>query len=173
MTDIKIFMLFMLDHISAPIDHTAFISIVSDSTSELSFDYEEALIQLADSGHIISDEINGEKYYMVSEVGKLVARELYDTLDKKFLEKSIRAAGKYVTLSNRGVSIKTSIKETEDKLFVVKLSASDSSSEFINLSLSVKSRMEAERIKANFESKPESVYRGILFAATGMIEYFS
>ena len=32
--------------------------------------------------HIIFDEIDGEKYYMISELGKMVSAELYDTLDK-------------------------------------------------------------------------------------------
>ena len=31
----------------------------------------------------------------------------------------------------------------------------------------------AEKIKKNFEARPNSVYRGILFSATGRIEYIS
>ena len=31
----------------------------------------------------------------------------------------------------------------------------------------------AEQIKKNFEAKPDGVYRGVLFSATGRIEYLS
>ena len=32
---------------------------------------------------------------------------------------------------------------------------------------------EAEQIKTNYEQKPDGVYRGVLFSATGRIEYLS
>lgn len=172
-TDTKVFMLFLLDHISYPIDHSSFIEIVAESTSEITLDYDEALRGLADTGHIIFDEINGERYYMISELGKMVAKELYDTLDKELLEKSLSAAGKYISFSNSGVEVKSFISEREDKRYVITLTANDKEGELMRVSLTVKSRAEAERIKLNFESEPESIYRGILFSATGMIEYFS
>ena len=71
-TDIKIYMLYLLDHIAYPIDHTSLMNIVADSTSEISLEYDDALRQLADSEHIIFDEIDGEKYYMISDLGKMV-----------------------------------------------------------------------------------------------------
>jgi hypothetical protein len=40
-------------------------------------------------------------------------------------------------------------------------------------SLTVNSKAEAEQIKNNYEQKPDGVYRGVLFSATGRIEYLS
>lgn len=173
LTDIKVFMLFLLDHIGYPIDHTSFIDIVSESTSEISLDYDEALRELADSGHIISDTVGGESYYMVSEMGKMVAAELYNTLDRNFLEKSLKAAGKYISFAKGGIRSRASISERADKRFVVTLSVENSEGPLMSASLTVKSLPEAELIKNNFEARPESIYRGLLFSATGRMEYFS
>ena len=61
MTDIKIFLLFILDSVGYPMDHTSMIGIVSDNTDEITFDYDECLRELADDGHLLYDEFEGEK----------------------------------------------------------------------------------------------------------------
>ena len=86
MTDIKVFLLFLLDNIRYPVDHTSLIGLVSENTEKIIFDYDECLRELVDSGHIYFDEYEGERYYMISESGTYVATELYDTLDKEFRE---------------------------------------------------------------------------------------
>ena len=173
MTDIKVFLLFLLDNIGHPIDHSSLITIVAENTDEIIYDYDECLRDLADSGHVLFDEIDGEKYYMISETGRIVSSELYDSLDKEFRERSLRSAIKYISLSRSGARISTSITETEEHRFEVKLEAVDSLGKVMSLSLAVKSRSEAEKIRRNFETKPDMVYRGILFSATGRIEYLS
>ena len=173
LTDIKVYVLFILDHIAYPIDHSTLIEIISESTGEISLEYDNALQGLADSKHINFDEVDGERYYMISELGKMVSAELYDTIDKTLLEKSMRVAGKYISFAESGIKVSSSVKEREDKRFVVNLVASDAEGEIMNMSLSVKSRMEAERIAANYEARPEKIYRGFLVSATGLMEYFS
>ena len=173
LTDIKVYMLYLLDHIAYPVAHSTLIEIVSDATSEISLDYDDALRQLVDSKHIMFDEVDGEKYYMISELGKMVSAELYDTLDGELLEKSLRTAGKYISFVNGGVKTSAVIKERDDRRFVVTLTASDGEGELMKMSLTVKSRSEAERIAANYEARPESIYRGFLVSATGLMEYFS
>jgi hypothetical protein len=173
LTDIKVYMLYLLDHIAYPVDHSTLIEIVSEATGEISLRYDDALQGLADSNHINFDEIDGEKYYMINELGKKVSAELYDSLDAALLENSLRTAAKYISFKGSGVKISTSIKEREDHRFVVNLVVCDGEGEVMNMSLTVKSRMEAERIAANFEARPEKIYRGFLVSATGLMEYFS
>jgi hypothetical protein len=55
----------------------------------------------------------------------------------------------------------------------VTLEANDKWGELMRTSLTVNSLAEAEQIKRNFEAKPDGVYRGVLFSATGRIEYLS
>ena len=92
MTDIKVFILFLLNNIGYPIDHTSVIGMVSENTEELIIDYDECLRSLAEDGHLYSDDYNGETYYMISDTGRMIAAQLYDSIDKEFREKSLRYA---------------------------------------------------------------------------------
>ena len=60
-TDIKIFILFLLDTIRYPVDYTTLWDILYENMPVLSTDYEESLDALTDEGHIIADEIDGER----------------------------------------------------------------------------------------------------------------
>ena len=62
---------------------------------------------------------------MISDKGRLVAAELYDSLDKGFRERSMRLAIKHISLSKSGAGIKAYITETEAKRFRVTLEAYD------------------------------------------------
>ncbi len=173
MMDIKVFLLFLLDNIAHPIDHTTLMAIIMKNVDILSFDYEEALRELVDSEHLYYDEVDGERYYMISDKGRFVASELYDNLDKDFRERSLRLAIKHISLSDSGASLESYITEAEANRYRVTLAASDKYGEIMRTSLVVNSKSEAERIKQNFENKPDGVYRGIFFASTGRLEYFS
>lgn len=173
MTDIKVFLLFLLDNIGYPIEHRTVMNIVEENTGDISLDYEACLTELVDSGHLYFDDLGDEKYYMISDKGRLVASELYDNLDKELREKSLRSAIKHISLSKGGASVKAYITETENKRYKVTMEAHDDSGELMLTSLTVTSLSEAEKIKNNFLQKPDGVYRGVLFSATGRIEYLS
>lgn len=172
-TDLKVFLLFLLDNIRYPIDKTTVLSIIEENTDDISLDYEQCLGELSDSGHLLYDEVEGEKYYMISDKGRAVASELYDNLDAEFRERSLRSAIKHVSLSQSGASISAYIERTESGRYRVTLEANDRYGDLMRTSLTVNSLAEAEQIKRNFESKPDGVYRGVLFSATGRIEYLS
>ena len=63
MTDIKVFILFLLNNIGYPIDHTSVIGMVSENTEELLIDYDECLRELSEDGHLYSDDYGRELYY--------------------------------------------------------------------------------------------------------------
>lgn len=172
-TDLKVFLLFLLDNIRYPIDRTTILSIIEENTDDISLDYEQCLGELAESEHLLYDEVDGEKYYMISDKGRAVASELYDDLDAGFRERSLRSAIKHVSLSKSGASIKAYIEDTDSGRYRVTLEAYDRYGDIMKTSLTVNSFAEAEQIKKNFESKPDGVYRGVLFSATGKIEYLS
>lgn len=171
--DLKIFLLFLLDNIRYPIDRTTVMSIIEENIEDISLDYEQCLVELADSGHLLFDQIGSEQYYMISDKGRAVAAELYDNLDERFREKSLRSAVKHISLSKSGASIKAYVEETESHRFRVTLEAYDRFGDLMKTTLTLNSMAEAEQIKKNFETKPDGVYRGILFSATGRIEYLS
>ncbi len=172
-TDLKVFLLFLLDNIRYPIDEATVTEIVAENTQDISLDYEQCLGELADSGHLFCDEVEGVRYYMISDKGRMVATELYDNLDAEFRERSLRSAIKHISLSKSETVINSFIERTESGRYRVTLEASDRYGDLMRTSLTVNSLSEAEQIKRNFESKPDGVYRGVLFSATGRIEYLA
>jgi hypothetical protein len=122
---------------------------------------------------MLYDEVGDERYYMISDKGRLVAAQLYDSLDKGFRERSMRLAIKHISLSKTGAGIKAYITETESKRYRVTLEAFDRYGEVMSTSVTVNSKSEAETIKRNYEAKPDGVYRGVLFSVTGKLEYIS
>ena len=173
MTDIKVFILFLLDSIGYPIDYTAVIGMVSENSEQLIMDYDECLGELCDDGHLLFDEYNGEKYYMISDSGRIIANQLYDSLDSEFRERSLRYAAKYTSLSKSGTVIKATVTEAAGNRYKVTMQASDGIGEVLYAAITVNSKAEAEKIKNNFESKPDAVYRGMMFSATGRLEFLS
>lgn len=172
-TDLKVFLLFLLEQIRYPIDRTTLINIISENTEEIVFDYDASLAELSDLEHIWYDEIDGEKYYMISDSGRMVAGELIDSIDSELREKSVKSAIKYMSLARRGARIESSITETESGKYRVKMKISDDGGELLNTEVTVSSRNEAEKIRSTFTSRPDAVYRGILFSLTGRLEFIS
>ena len=171
--DIKIFLLYLLDNIRYPIDYTTLSDIISQNVEDVTFDYEECLDDLVRRDHIWFDAMDGERYYMISDSGRLVAAELYDMLDPDLREKSVTLAARYVSVQKGGAKAETQITETEDKRYVAKLVAKDSKGVILDLSITVSTKEQAELITERFKSRPDGTYRGVLFAATGKFEYFS
>ena len=173
LTDIKVFLLFLLDNIRYPIDYTTLTKIISENVDELTFDYEASLRELADAEHLLFDEIDGERYYMISDSGRLIASELYDRLDEGFREASIRSAAKYISLSRSNADVYSKIEELPEKRFLVSIGAKDNLGEVFSLSIAVNSRAVADKMVARFESDPDSVHKGLLFCLTGKLEFIS
>ena len=171
-TDIKVFLLFLLEHIRYPVDRTTLINIVSENTDEIIIDYDGCLTELADSGHVWEDEdTDGEKYFGITDSGTMVAAELFDSLDPAFREKSLKSAIKHMSLSKRGAKATSTIEAVEGGRFRVTLTLSDQTGALMNTSFVVFARSEAEKIRDNFLQRPEDVYRGILLSSTGRLEY--
>ena len=172
-SEIKIFLLFLLDTVRYPIDLTTLNMIITDNIEDITFDYEDGLRQLVDSGHVLFDEIDGEQYYMISDSGRLVSAELYDTLPADLREQSARCAAKHLSLSKTGATVSTRIEQLEDKRFRVSFLAKENGCDVMSLSLVVSSRAQAEQMAAQFEERPDGFYRGIFFCATGKLEFLT
>ncbi len=173
LVETKIFLLFLLDNIKGPIDYTSLNRIIVENVDALTFEYSEALDELVESGHLCFDAIDGEKYYMIGDIGRETSRELYETLPVTVREDVLATISRYVRINNNGISLSCNIEEAQDKRYSINVRASDKRGEFINVTLLVSSYSEAERMKANFENNPSGIYRGFLFSLTGRLEYLS
>lgn len=171
--EMKIYILFLLDRIRYPIDRSKLIIIIAENTGSITFSYDECLGELARDGLVYFDEIDNERYYMISDKGRSAAVELYDELDGGLRERSARSVAKHISLDNMGVEISAGIERLSDKRYKVTLRATDGRGELMHLELSAASLYEAEEISNNYKRNPTGVYRGILFSATGKMDFLA
>lgn len=173
MTDIKVFLLYVLDRVSYPMDDITMSYIIVENAPTFSMQYNEALLDLVESGHVHAEAIEGKTYYIIEDLGRMVARELYDTLDPGLRERSEACAAKYISLAERGGKVTSSITSAENGRYFVDLEVTDAEGLLFSVRIARSSRVEAERVKENLEQRPNVVWRSLLFAATGKLDYLS
>ncbi len=173
-TDVKVLILYILDEINHPITYASIVDSVLDVGCVRGFDFAECFSELSEFGHIISDTVGGETYYMISESGSMVARELRESLPPAVLDRASVAAARHLTLAKMGVVLHATVVPTEQGDFRVEFHIDDGDKgEKLALSIRVATRERADRIKDYCENaRAEDIYRGILTVITGDIHYF-
>ena len=75
-TDIKVFLLFLLEYMREPVDKITLIDIVSENTDEIIINYDACFESLVDSGHIYCEDVGEERFCIITDSGRMVAKEL-------------------------------------------------------------------------------------------------
>lgn len=170
-TDVKIFILFLLDNLNYPLNYQTIDTIIAETGYVRTFDFAESFSELLDAGHILADEVEGEDVYLISESGRMVAGELQSEILDVIRRESMISAARLLSLYRRGADLHTSVEPREDGKYLVRLSIADRDGVMLDLACATPSRRQAERISENFEHKPEKIYRGILSVLTGEVDY--
>lgn len=169
--DIKIFILFLLDQINYPLDDESISNIVFENGYVGSFDFAECFSELVELHHIEADEVEGKTYYMISDTGRRVSAELHDQLVDSIREISSRSAARILSLQRRGAHLEVDISERADRKFHVVCRVEETEGTLFSFGLTVPTRVQAERISANFRERPERMFRGLMTVVTGDVDY--
>ncbi len=170
-TDVKIFILFLLDNLNYPLDFSTIDRIIGETGFVRPFDFAECFSELTEMGQVLEDTVEGETVYQISGVGRMVANELQSELLDTIRRESATAAARILSLHRRGASVSTDITEREDGKLEVTLSITDRDGILLKTSCTTSSRRTAEQIVRNFTERPEQAYRGILSVLTGEVDY--
>ncbi len=170
-TDIKIFILFLLDNINYPLDYTTIHDIMVQNGYVGQFDFAECFSKLKELGHILEEEQDGETYYMISDSGKMVASELQSNLLLSIREKSLKSAMRLLSFQKRKAHLLASVTEREDHRYVVHCEITEPGGTLFHMDLCVPSRLQAEAIRSRFEKEPETVYRSMMSVMSGDVDY--
>ena len=160
--DIKIFILFLLDNVSYPLDDETVINMIVENGYVGSFDFTECFSELLELGHVAADEVEGKTYYTVSESGRLVCADLQDSLLESIREASSRSASHLLSLHKRGAHLESEIKEREDKKLYVECRVVEAHGILFSFGVTLTSRMQAEQIVASFRENPEKMFYYLL-----------
>lgn len=109
--------------------------------------------------------------YVVSSTGRMIARGLSDDLLLAAVrEKSYISAMRHLSLEKRGAVWNHSLEKDGDG-YIFHCSIRDRDGVAFSLDLRADSFPQAERMRMNFEDKPDVVYRGIVAMVTGNVNY--
>ncbi len=115
--------------------------------------------------------VSRKECYVVSDTGRMIARGLSDDLLLSAVrEKSYISAMRHLSLEKRGAVCDHSI-EREGDGYVFHCSIKDRDGMAFRLDLRADSYMQVQRMRMNFEDKPDVVYRGIVALVTGNVNY--
>ena len=170
-TDIKIFMLFLLDNINYPIDYTTISNIVTDNGYVAPFDFAECFSELSEHGHVVFDTVDGVQYYAISDTGRMVVKELSDTILDSLKKAGALSAAKYLSFKKSGARVRADIKERDDGKFSLDCSVEDNTGKLFSISICVSVRNQAEAMRDKFMREPEKIYRSAMSALTGEFDY--
>ena len=170
-TEIKIFILFLLDEICYPLDDVTIGRIVQENGYVEMFPFAECFSELVEQGLISEDEMNGVHYYSIAENGHMVAVELQDSLTEPIRRKSSQSAARILSLYKRKAKLFSKIEPAENGRYRVLVSITEKGIELFHTTLLVSSEAQAKQIKEHFRLHPEEVYRGIFTVLTGEMGY--
>ena len=159
-----------MENINYPLDFVTVNDIVMQTDYVMYLDFAEAWGEMLDGG-LIERTGDGEETYVVTEKGRMVARELKSDLLPSILDRALSAALRYLNFSKRGIVAKCTVEPTEDGRFAVTCSFVEKKVCIFSQTLVVDTQNRAERMKENFSERPDAVYRGVMALMSGNVNY--
>ena len=171
--DVKIFVLYLMENINYPLDYVTLNDIIMQTDYVMYLDFAESFNEMLDMGLILEVEGEDEKTpkYMVSEKGKIVARELNSDILTSILDKSLAAALRYIDFKKRGVEAKCTVEKRDDGRYDVVCRMIEKKQEIFCTKVVVDTVTRAEKMKENFVSRPEGIYKATLALLAGNVNF--
>ena len=169
--DVKIFVLYLMENINYPLDFLTINDIVMQTDYVMYLDFTEAFDELITSDLVRFVEEDGEKYYYVSEKGRIVARELNSTLLSTILDKSLEAAFRYLDFKKRGVEARCEYMQRADRRFDLTLALYEKREKIFETTIVVDSEPRARQMRRRYLDRPDVIYRGVVALLSGKVEF--
>lgn len=170
---VKIFVLYLLENINYPLELCTINDIVMQTDYVMYLDFAESFNEMLDGGLISSVEEDGKTLYTVSDQGRIVARELKSDVLSSILDQSLTAAFRYLDFSRRGITAESEIeilnKATGECAVHCRLC--EHKNVIFDATIKVDSLNRAERMRANFNDRPEVIYRGFTALMAGNVNF--
>ncbi len=171
--NVKIFVLYLLQNINYPLELCTISDIVMQTDYVLFLDFAESFNEMTDAGLIASVESEGRTLYYVTDHGRTVAQSLRSDVLSSMLDKAMSAALRYLDFSRRGVVCSSEIIRRDQKTGAcdVHCVITEQKKVIFEATLHADSEDRARRMKENFDSRPEVIYRGYTALLAGDVNY--
>lgn len=171
MRNVKIFVLYLLENINYPLEFMTINDIVMQTDYVMYLDFAEAFHEMVDMHLIDKFEEDGKELYIITDRGRLVARELKSDLLTSMLDKSLAQALRYLDFKKRKIVTRCTVEKTDDGRYMVTATFTEKGVCIFSQSLIVDTENRAERMRDNFYDRPEIVYRGVVALMAGNVNY--
>ncbi len=170
--DIKIFILFLLRNINYPLNFATINDIVVQDGVVNYFDFAECFAELLETGNI--EEMRHserECMYRITEQGIHVADNLQSGILPQIREKSLQSALRLISFRQRGAKLVCDSRPLGDGTYLLTCGITEPGVDPLKIELRVNDYIQAEKMKYNFQDRPEVIYRGVLALLTGEVNY--
>ncbi len=171
--NVKIFVLYLMENINYPLDYATLIDIVMQTDYVMYLDFAESFNDMLDMGLVL--EVEGEEenqpMFIVSDKGKVVARELNSDILTSILDKSLSTALRYLDFRKRGVEAKAVITKRDDGRYDIECMMLEKGELIYSTKVIVDTLTRAERMKENFYARPEGIYKATLALLAGNVNF--
>ena len=171
--DIKIFILYLLMNIEYPIDMTTLSDISVQDDFVLQFDFMDCFFELFESGAIACTFSDGEQLYSITDSGRKAAEALQSAILPAIRQRSLKSAYRLLSFKKTGAVISSDIKKEDNGGYTVSVSIRNKSGQVMSASVAAENEETAEKMRRNFDEKPELVYKGILSLLSGDVNYLA
>ncbi len=171
--NVKIFVLYLMQNINYSLDFVTINEMVMQTDYVMYLDFAEAFHEMLEGELIEEDGANehGEPLYAVTKKGRLVAEQLRCDILPSLLDKSLTCALRYLDFRRRGITVDCSSEMLPDRTFDVTIVIREQDKVILTTTVNVDSEYRSRKIRENFRSRPEVVYRGILALLSGNVDY--
>ena len=171
MSNVKIFVLYLMENVDRPLDFVTLNDIVMQTDYVMYLDFAEAFNKMLDDGLIAASGEQGETAYVITERGRNVAESLHSDVLSSLLDKSLAAAFRYLDFKQRGIRATAAVERQPDGRYAVTCELTEQGTVLYRSTLLVDSEDRARRMAENFRDRPEVIYRGVHALLAGNINY--
>ena len=161
-SDIKLFILYLMEHIGRPLDFVEINDIVIQNGVVKPFDFCLAFPDLLETGHIRLTEENGHEWYSVTDLGRETERNLEGKILNVTKEKALENAILLLNMKKLNTAYRYHTKALLGGKFLLNIHFSEGEDDVLSLSVVTDTLKEAENMEIEFERHPELVHRAFL-----------
>lgn len=172
-TDIKIFILYLLMNMERPVDLATLNDIVVQDDFVGQFDFMDCFYELCETDAIIKTSVDGTECYAISEDGRMATEALQSDLLKTIREKGLRSAKRMLSYRAEGKKSESTVIKMEDGRYRLECSIRNRDGVYMQTSVVLPTKRDAELMKYNFDDRADLVYKGIMSLLSGDMNYLA
>lgn len=171
MKNVKIFVLYLLENINYPLDFITINDVVMQTDYVMYLDFAEAFHEMVEMNLIQKIEVDDDEYFLITDRGRLVARELKSDILSSLLDRALSKALRFLDFKKRDVVARCTVEKTDDGRYAVSCSFTEKGVLIFSQTLVVDTENRAERMRDNFYERPEVIYKGVNALMAGNVNY--